>query len=137
MDLRAQLQRDEGCRLSLYRDPAGKLTIGCGHNLDDLGITEAAMRFILEEDIAEANKQLTASLPWVDLLDPPRHDAFTNLCFNMGIGSLLQFHKMLDAAKGRDWITAAQELIDSDYGRGVTRFRAARLAKQLISGEYQ
>lgn len=38
--LKEELIRDEGLRLKPYRDTVGKLTIGVGRNLDDVGITK-------------------------------------------------------------------------------------------------
>ena len=37
--LTSALRRDEGCVLNPYRCTAGKLTIGIGRNLDDVGIS--------------------------------------------------------------------------------------------------
>ena len=39
-DLIEDLKRDEGFRSHPYRDTVGKLTIGYGRNLDDVGISE-------------------------------------------------------------------------------------------------
>ena len=137
MDLRQQLLRDEGTRLNIYRDTEGKATIGCGRNLDAKGINEDEMLLMLENDIKDAEHQLSTRIPWTDLLDQVRRDALINLCFNMGIGNLLQFRKFLGHLQLGQFIEAAQELIDSDYGRSETKFRAARLAKQIVDGAYQ
>jgi hypothetical protein len=62
--LLAELERDEGRRLKAYVDTMGKVTIGYGRNLSDVGISEAdAMRFLLE-DISAAEAVLDANLPW-------------------------------------------------------------------------
>ncbi|MFD2234837.1 glycoside hydrolase family protein, partial [Phaeospirillum tilakii] len=50
--LRADLIRDESLRLKPYRCPAGKLTIGIGRNLDDVGISREEAETLLDHDIA-------------------------------------------------------------------------------------
>ena len=54
-------------RLTPYRDTVGKLTIGVGRNLDDVGITDAEARFLLENDIARtvADLELRVEHPLV------------------------------------------------------------------------
>ena len=50
-DLRDQLIIDEGLRLRPYRDSVGKLTIGVGRNLDDVGISNDEAMVLLDHDI--------------------------------------------------------------------------------------
>src|SRR5512146_2123994 len=97
-----QLKRDEGLRLTPYRDSVGKLTIGYGHNLDAKGITVAVAEYILHEDMLDAAEELERALPWVKSLDEPRHAVLINMAFNMGMGScergtgLLGFNRTLE-----------------------------------------
>ena len=44
--LRAQLVLHEGSRLKPYRDTVGKLTIGIGRNLDDVGLSEDEVDYL-------------------------------------------------------------------------------------------
>jgi lysozyme len=48
-----QLRRDEGCVLKPYRDQVGKLTIGVGRNLDDVGISSDEAEYLLANDIVK------------------------------------------------------------------------------------
>src|SRR5690349_23604373 len=57
-----QLERDEAKRNRPYRDSVGKLTIGVGHNLDDKPISDRAVRVILEDDVADARRDLQTAL---------------------------------------------------------------------------
>ena len=45
------LKRDEGVKLNPYKCTAGKLTIGVGRNLDDVGITEEESDMLLKNDL--------------------------------------------------------------------------------------
>ena len=58
--LHDELVRDEGVRLKPYRDTVGKLTIGTGRNLDDMGISEVENAMLLDNDICciEADLEL-------------------------------------------------------------------------------
>ena len=154
MNLEEQTIREEGKRDKPYVDCCGQywkdctcsqkgnLTIGIGCNLDT-GLSDVEIAFLFHQRLDAARTDVATYLPWTDILDPVRRDVFVAMAFNMGIGKasnktgLLGFSRMLTYAKAGDWINAAQELVDSKFGRGVTRSRAARLAKQLITGEYQ
>lgn len=131
MTLRDQLIRDEGgFRLKPYTDSVGKLTIGAGRNLTDVGISHAEAELLLDNDIAGASADVAARLPWVGALSVPRAAVLVNLAFNMGIGGLMGFRKMLQALQDEQWETAAAELLASTYAEQVGP-RAHRLALQL------
>lgn len=133
--LRAQLQRDEGLRLRLYKDTKSKWTIGYGRNLDDVGVSLAEAEFMLDNDITKHAAAVLSLLPWTTHLDEVRREVLINMSF-MGPNKLLTFTKMLAALRRGDWDVAAAELLDSDYHVDVGP-RAERLAKQLVTGERQ
>ena len=135
MTLREQLIRDEGMRLKPYRDQLGKLTIGIGRNLDDVGLFRDEVELMLDNDIERSAADVEARLPWTATLSEPRRGALVNLTFNMGIGGLLAFRKMLTALQDEQWETAAAELLDSVYAEQVGP-RAHRLAQQLRSDSW-
>lgn len=130
MDLQEQLLRDEGCVLHPYRDSRGFLTIGAGHNLDAKDISKRAALAILEDDIADAKQGLMGKWPWMRDLSPARLGAFINLAFNIGVGGLSGFKKMLRAAQAGEWEQVAAELLDSKYAAQVGE-RPQRVAQQL------
>lgn len=68
-----------------YVCSAGKLTIGYGHNLDT-GISEAAAKFILTEDVATASAMLDHSQPWWRQKPWAVQCVLLDMCFNMGYG---------------------------------------------------
>jgi lysozyme len=134
--LREQLIRDEGRRLRPYRDSVGKLTIGVGRNLDDVGISPAEADFLLDNDIARATAEVRTFLPWTETLDEVRREALVNMAFNLGIGGLLGFRLMLAALRGGDYASAAAEVLESRYAQQVGP-RAHRVSKQIETGERQ
>ncbi len=131
-----QLTRDEGLRLAPYRDTVGKLTIGVGRNLDDVGISEEEARYLLENDLRQAMRDVLKHMPWASHLDPIRYGVLVNMAFNLGISGLLQFGRMLAALRSRDYDEAAREMINSMWAVQVGD-RAVRLARQMQIGEWQ
>lgn len=136
MTLQEQLTRDEGLRLKPYTDTVGKVTIGIGRNLTDVGISRDEALAMLANDIKNAQERLAASLPWTAALDEVRRGAVENMAFNLGIGRLLNFRKFLAALEARDYQTAAKEMLSSSWATQVGD-RARRLSKQIESGEWQ
>ena len=135
--LRDQLIRDEGMRLKPYTDSVGKLTIGCGRNLTDKGISLLEADVLLDHDITEAAAEVTAAFPWsVTGLDDVRREVLINMSFNMGIGSVQQFTKALAALEAQNWIAAAHEMLQSKWAKQVGP-RAQRLADQITTGVRQ
>lgn len=133
--LTKQLIRDEGCKLVPYRDTVGKLTIGIGRNLDDNGITQDEANYMLQNDIALSVKELS-QYGWFKRLDEVRQGALINMHFNLGLPRLLTFRKMIAALDAQDFKRAANEALDSRWANQVGA-RADRLARQLVTGEWQ
>ena len=136
MVLIKQLICDEGLRLKPYRDSAGKLTIGIGRNLDDKGISEGEACILAENDVEQAYVDILSHLPWMsklDLLEFARFEVLVNMCFNMGIGGLLEFKSMLVFLQEENYEKAAQEMLDSKWAKQVGQ-RAVRLAEQMRTG---
>lgn len=134
-NLADQLRRDEGVRLSPYVDTVGKVTIGVGRNLTDVGISNDEANDMLENDIRKAVASCNG-LPWFNTMDYPRQAAILNMCFNLGFTGLLHFTHMLAALQKGDWETAAQEMLNSAWASQVGD-RAKRLAEQIRTGVWQ
>lgn len=131
--LKAELKRDEGCRLMPYRDTVGKLTVGVGRNLDDVGISESEADFMLMSDVGRAEGGLDSKIPWWRTLDETRQRVLLNMAFNMGIDGLLGFKNTLAAVKAGEWSKAADGMLDSKWAAQVGQ-RAVRLAKLMKEG---
>lgn len=140
--LRAQLKADEGTgplsggRFRPYHDTVGKLTIGFGRNLDDRGISLAEADALLDNDIDDAIRDLTARYPsWFPALDPVRQAVLVQMAFNLGIARLSGFKRTLGAVARRDYALAAVGMLESLWAEQVGA-RARRLARQMETGEW-
>ena len=136
MDIFEQLKRDEGLRLKPYKDTVGKLTIGIGRNLDDVGISEAEANYLLGNDVAKATSAIRQTLPWADDLNEARMGVLVNMAFNMGIAGLLKFPGMLGKLQRGLYEEAAAEMVDSAWYHQVGE-RAKRLVTQMQTGIWQ
>ena len=137
---RTQLQEDlildEGIRLKPYRCTAGKLTIGIGRNLDDVGISKTETLALLDADISRAEQGLDNFAPWWRSLPEPAARGLVNMAFNLGAGRLAGFKGMLSALRAGDYALAAAEALDSKWAKQVGE-RATRIAALFRSaGEH-
>lgn len=139
MNLEQQLELEEDRRSTVYRDSEGWLTIGVGRLVDSRrsgGLSDDEIDYLLANDIREKTAQVLASLPWAASLSEPRRAVLIGMAFQLGIGGLLAFHDALAAVQRGDYSRASDEMLDSLWAR-QTPERAARMAKQMRTGEWQ
>jgi lysozyme len=153
----ARCRKEEDERLESYDDETGKqfisvklrgnATIGCGHlmSIDDRfkGMSEKQLAIqvicqttcdkMLSEDVQKAMAAVDSHIPWAAKLPENQQLVLVDMCFNMGVHRLLKFEHMLEALHVGDAQKAAAELMDSDYGRGVTKNRATRNRELLLA----
>jgi len=130
------IKKHEGLRLKPYRDSVGKLTIGYGRNLDDRGITRDEAEYMLNNDVSRCMAELRQNLPWFDRLDPVRQDVLIDMCFNLGIGSLLKFNQTLGHIEKAEYDLAADCMLDSLWAKQVGA-RAVELSFMMRTGTYK
>jgi lysozyme len=133
--LHEMLIRHEGLRLKPYRDTVGKLTIGIGRNLDDVGITREEAMMLLNHDIAKVQREVQNAFPWFSDLNRVRKNVVLNMVFNLGLPRYRQFKKAIAAIRAKRWDEAAKQMLDSRWARQVGR-RARELASMMKSGKY-
>ena len=120
--------KHEGFMLKPYRCPAGKLTIGVGRNLDDVGITRDEALFMLENDLDRCHQECLKSFFWYGEMDADRQGVIQEMCFNLGINRLKSFKKMLLACEMGNYELAAREMLSSRWAIQVGK-RAETLSK--------
>ena len=125
----------EGFRNRPYLDTVGKLTIGYGRNLADVGLTAREAEYLLFNDLEKAFFQLRTTLPFWTALDEVRQDCLIEMAFNLGLAGLLKFSNMLMALAAQDYETAAREALDSKWARQVGR-RADEIAQMMRTGQW-
>ncbi len=131
--LKEQLLRYEGLSLIPYQCTQGKMTIGIGRNLIDKGISLEEAEYLLNNDIHETYKLVTANIPVFSKLDEPRKLILLDMAFNLGVTGLTKFKNMLSALESSDYQRAAEEMLDSRWATQVGR-RAQELAIKMIEG---
>jgi lysozyme len=131
-----QLKRHEGLKLEPYKCTAGKLTIGVGRNLEDVGISEKEAEMLLQNDIERAVNQLKERFPWTLELDEVRFAALINFTFNVGIGTVSKFVNAMALLKAKNYDMAAQEFLKSKWASQVGH-RALEVSEQIRTGEWQ
>jgi lysozyme len=122
------LIESEALKLKPYVDSVGKLTIGVGRNLDDVGISIEEAMYLLNNDIEIAIHTAKAIIPHYEELSDARQNVVVDMAFNLGANRLMGFKKMIAALRERDFVTASEEMLDSKWARQVGE-RAVKLAK--------
>lgn len=134
--LKARIKLHEGCKLFIYTCTEGKKTIGYGHKLVGTeydkfkdGITQETAEKLFDRDFSEAAEvtervmgKTWARLPFVV------KEVLIEMCFQMGLSRMLGFKKMLNALDRGEYLTAANEMIDSKWHK-QTPNRVEFLAK--------
>ena len=153
--LAEDLRADEGERLKVYKCPAGFNTIGVGRNLDTnplsgaevefLGCTTAELlagreitqeqsAFLLANDIDRVCASLDRELPWWKSRLSDVQRGMANMCFQMGLGGLLKFKRMLACLQAGDYVGARREALDSEWARQTPK-RAERVTALFYDGK--
>jgi lysozyme len=132
--LKNQLILHEGLKLEPYQCTAGKLTIGVGRNIEDIGITEEEARYLLDNDILRVCDELDRNLSWWRDLSDVRQRILVDMVFNLGISRFMQFQNTISAIENGDYDKAAEEMLDSRWAQQVGQ-RAHRLAGAMITDE--
>lgn len=128
-----QLVEEEDLKLHPYVDTVGKVTIGVGRNLTDVGISTAEAFVLLDSDIARAEADLDRVFPWWREMSDVRQRVLCDLCFNMGLTTLRTFERTLAAMARGDYAKAAVGMLASHWAEQVGR-RARRLAQMMATG---
>lgn len=127
------IKKHEGLRLKPYRCTAGKLTIGYGRNLEDVGISQSEAEQMLYNDIQNCYAACI-KLPCWNKLNEARQAVLLDMCFNVGFAGLQKFKKMLAALEVGAYSRAAFEMLDSKWARQV-KSRADELAQIMEKGQ--
>ena len=134
-NLIAQLKRHESVELKPYTCTSGKLTIGVGRNLEDIGIIEQAAELLLLNDIGREKQELVNDQWYMDL-DPVRKAVIENMSFNLGYPTLKKFQNMIAHISEGNFELASKEMLNSRWSKQVGQ-RSIELAEQMRTGQWQ
>lgn len=125
----------EGLKQRPYKCSAGKLTIGYGRNLEDVGISISEASMMFERDFARAEQDALHICRDFNInkedLTEDRFYVLVDMSFNLGYGRLKTFKKMLTALSKGDYEGAAKEMLNSRWATQVGS-RATALASLMF-----
>ena len=133
-----QLIDHEGEEEFAYQDTKTYWTIGCGRNIDKRcgkGLSKEEISYLLSNDITDVTNELHP-FPWFLNQDEVRKGILIELCFNMGLDGLLQFHQFIKSMMARDYDLANQNLLDSKWSKEVQPKRVTDISYRLTKGKY-
>ena len=133
-EARKLIKRHEGLRLKPYRCPAGKLSIGYGRNLDDVGISHDEAEYLLRNSLQVAVSDASAACRQygigIESLDENVQIALICMAYQLGFSRLCQFKRMFAALRHGDRWKARREALDSKWARQTPR-RAQEIANLI------
>jgi lysozyme len=131
----SQLTADEGKKNKPYRDTVGKLTIGVGRNLDDRGLSDDEISYLLGNDIKMVERELDIAMPWWRGMCDARQNVIAAMAFNLGVPGLKTFTNTLQAMRDGRYSDAADGMLQSKWAQQVGA-RAVRLSKMMREGVF-
>ena len=130
----AQLRLHEGAETKPYQCTAGYLTIGVGRNIEERGLSDDEIDYILNNDVNIATDELVRTFDWYPDLDEVRQRVVIDMVFNLGMPRFQQFKKMIQALDEGDYKEASIQMMDSRWASQVGA-RAERLRDMMETGE--
>ena len=138
-NLAKQLTSDEGVVSTAYKDSLGLLTIGIGRLIDPkvpgCGLRPDEIQYLFNNDLDDRLEDLSKSIPWLNDLDEARQGVLLNMSFQLGVSGLLKFKNTLELIRTGKYVEAATAMLQSLWAKQTPK-RAARLAKQMLTGEW-
>ena len=138
--LREEIAYDEGSVNEIYLDHLGVPTFGIGHLVLDSDpeygqpvgtpVSEDRCNSAFDQDVKTVLDDCSILYDDFDDLPEEAQRIIANMMFNMGRPRLSKFKGMKRGVDARDWNAAADEMVDSNWYRQVTK-RADRLVARM------
>ena len=132
------VKEHEGFSPWAYQDSLGYFTIGYGKLIDkrkNAGLTQEEAQYLLQNELNRCEIELS-HFSWFMALDIVRQEVFIELCFNIGLSSLLQFKETITAVEAKNYQLAAENMLHSEWAKQVGPNRSNSMAQRLITGSY-
>jgi GH24 family phage-related lysozyme (muramidase) len=127
------LMKDEGFRAEMYLDHLGFPTIGYGTRINELKVTKEEAERWLDAELDEKEERLR-QIPEYAKLSINRKNVIRSMAYQMGVGGTKRFRNMWRAIARDDYVTAAEEMRDSQWWRDpATRRRADRMSRRMAA----
>lgn len=91
----------------------GKVTIGVGRNLTDVGLSDAEITHLLHNDIDAAVSHALEIFPGWDGLPVEVQHVVVNMIFQLGRRGFNGFRRFISHVKCHNWPAAAEEVMSS------------------------
>jgi lysozyme len=127
-----QLILHEGKKRFPYKDTVGKITIGIGRNLVDVGLSDSEIEYLLENDISKCIRNLDSAFPWWKNLSEVRQHVMIDMIFNLGLAGLSKFVLTLDSIRTGRYELASRQMLASKWATQVGK-RATRLSQMMLT----
>lgn len=164
--IKERIRKFEGFSVTPYQCPAGKWTVGYGYNYEDRGfhgpyltelgypyptyrpttaeLTDALKKSftkdmaerLLADDVKMVLSQCEDNFPWFEELDEVRAATIADMCFQMGITTLLTFKNTLKAV-GQGYYTVAADNMEKSKWFKQSGRRARVNVAQMKTGKWQ
>lgn len=128
---RKSIKEHEGLRLKPYDDTngrpdagdnGGKITIGYGRNLQEVGITIGEAEMLLDADMRVCLAEVSQMYMNFRQLCAERQAVLIEMVYNLGRTRLTRFVNMHRAIEEEDFERAAREMLDSKWHRDFVRY---------------
>ena len=139
-ELKREIMVDEGCKHSIYKCTAGKLTFGIGHMVKDYdpefgkpeGTPVMPIRVddAFKEDIRITLQDCRSVFLLFDTFPSEVQKIIANMMFQLGVNRFRRFVKFIDAIDQQDWSLAGDEMRDSLWNK-QTHARSERLIARM------
>lgn len=117
---------EEGFRGNIYVDTEGFETIGIGTKLP---ISKEEGILLLEFRLNKIKRDVDEALAHLQIEDDA-WDVLYLMAYQLGVGGLLKFQKMINALERQDYKTASKEMLLSKWAK-QTPNRANRMAEMM------
>jgi len=138
--LREEIAVDEGVKYEIYLDHLGLPTFGIGHLVRDddpefgqpvgTAVSEDRVNECFDKDVEIVINDCRQLYEDFDDLPGEAQLIIANMMFNMGRPRLSKFKGMQNGVEASDWLTAADEMVDSLWYTQVPN-RAERLVERM------
>ncbi len=115
--LLSNLVKHEGLELKPYVCPSGRLTIGIGRNIQDLGLSKDEAYYLAKNDINRCVAELIDIFgsELFEKLSDVRQEVLIDMIFNLGKPNFLKFKKLILAVKDLDFKEASFQMENSKW----------------------
>ena len=135
--IKAEIQKEEGYRDTVYKDHLGFATIGYGHLItskdnfvEGVKYDQKELQKVFDYDFQIAHQDAMDLCKDLDIVDEAK-EIIIHMCYRLGKPKTAKFKKMFEALRNKEYTTAGFEMEDSLWAKQHTPARAHRLSEQM------